>query len=228
MVLCELFDKVGSWHQNRAKGSPLFRFWTKGNNLLSNCGQKEENFCLKRSILNESVSRTRQLWKILHRRQKSKCPQYLRPFPKFRLEPLPQHLRPWYQVVQLTICSNWIHVPWTLTWTDNNISCSEIYWDMENSCKTQIYPSPSTFLGWWSANTAESFPQQQSGLKPCASWQGLVWWPPPPKRLLGGGSWPWGWRRRWRGRGEHNGRRRWRAQGGQGEATATQCLKDCS
>ena len=40
-------------------------------------------------------------------------------------------------VVQLTICSNWIHVPWTLTWTDNNISCSEIYWDMENSCKTQ-------------------------------------------------------------------------------------------
>ena len=71
------------------------------------------------------------------------------------------------------------------------------------------------------ANTAASSPQQQWGLKPCASWQGLDWWPPPPRRQLGGGSWPWVCRRRWRGRGGRSGWRR-----GQGEATVTQSRED--
>ena len=92
-------------------------------------------FCLKRSMLNESVSRTRQLWQILHRRQKNKCPQHLRPFPKFRLEPLPQHLRPWYQWYNLRYTAA-EYVPWHEQIT---ISCFEIYWDIKNSCKTQIY-----------------------------------------------------------------------------------------
>ena len=79
------------------------------------------------------------------------------------------------------------------------------------------------------ANTVAFSPQQQWGLKLCASWHGLDWWPPPPRRQLGGGSWPWGWRRRWRGRVERNGWRRWRVhvQGGQGETTATRSREDC-
>ena len=109
------------------------------------------------------------------------------------------------------------------TWTNFWASClsgrSEV-WCIHFSKDIHKYVSPSL---------SQTF-TSKFAFKGCSSkTSDLDWWPPPPRRQLGGGSWPWGWQRRWRGRVERNGWRRWRVhvQGGQGETTATRSREDC-
>ena len=111
-------------------------------------GRKETIFCptmdkrkqpfVFRSMLDDSFSRTRQLWQILQRRQKTNVQtQYFCPFPKcsVRTASTTSVLRPWYQFFNLRYTAA-EYVPWHEQIT---VSCFEIYWDILNSCKTQIY-----------------------------------------------------------------------------------------